>query len=192
MLNGDADAFEPLVTAYQSRIYQLALKMTGNEEDAFDLSQETFLKAYRTLSGYRGEAGFGSWLYRIAANLCIDHLRKRKRRGMEKLVYLDERDEDGRSLELPDLRFEPQQALERQELRRAVQAGLRRLPPEQRLILTLRDVQDLSYQEIGEALALEPGTVRSRIHRARARLARILSSDGNFPAKAASKEAERR
>ncbi len=192
VLDGNANAFEDLVLEYQDRVYHIALKMTSSQEDAFDLSQETFLKAYRTLGSFRGESGFGSWLYRMCANLCIDFLRKRKRRGQEQILSLDETDEGGRPRELPDLRYEPQKELERKEQRALVRDGLRRLPEEQRLILILRDVEGLSYQEISETLTIELGTVKSRIYRARARLAALLTSDGNFSGKTSSEGMERR
>lgn len=192
VLDGNANAFEDLVLEYQDRVYHIALKMTSSQEDAFDLSQETFLKAYRTLGSFRGESGFGSWLYRMCANLCIDFLRKRKRRGQEQILSLDETDEGGRPRELPDLRYEPQKELERKEQRALVREGLRRLPEEQRLILILRDVEGLSYQEISETLTIELGTVKSRIYRARARLAALLTSDGNFSGKTSSEGMERR
>lgn len=192
VLDGNANAFEDLVLEYQDRVYHIALKMTSSQEDAFDLSQETFLKAYRTLRSFRGESSFGSWLYRMCANLCIDFLRKRKRRGQEQILSLDETDEGGRPRELPDLRYEPQKELERKEQRALVRDGLRRLPEEQRLILILRDVEGLSYQEISETLTIELGTVKSRIYRARARLAALLTSDGNFSGKTSSEGMERR
>jgi len=191
VLAGETNAFEALVLEHQSRVYHLTLKMTGNEEDAYDLSQEAFLKAYRTLSSFRGEAGFGSWVYRIAANLSVDFLRRQKRRGASKVISLDEPDENGRPVEIPDLAAEPQTELERKETRKAIRAGLDALPEEQKLILILRDVQDLSYQQISEALELEPGTVKSRISRARAHLARLLTESGNFSRKTSSKGKER-
>ena len=192
VVDGNANAFEDLVLEYQKQVYHIALKMTGNEEDAFDLSQETFLKAYRTLPTFRGEAGFGSWLYRMTANLCIDFLRRKKRRGAEQIISLDAEEEDRRPPELPDMRYEPQSALEKKELREKVQAGLQRLPHEQRLILVLRDVEGFSYQEIADALKMELGTVKSRIYRARAHLARLLTEDGNFLKEPSSEEKERR
>ena len=192
VVDGNANAFEDLVLEYQKQVYHIALKMTGNEEDAFDLSQETFLKAFRALPTFRGEAGFGSWLYRMEANLCIDFLRKRKRRNAGQIVSLDEEGEDRRPMELPDLSYEPQSALEKKELREKVQMGLRRLPDEQRLILVLRDVEGFSYQEISDALKIELGTVKSRIYRARAHLARLLTENGNFLGDPSSEEKERR
>ena len=192
VVDGNANAFEDLVLEYQKQVYHIALKMTGSEEDAFDLSQETFLKAFRALPTFRGEAGFGSWLYRMEANLCIDFLRKRKRRNAGQIVSLDEEGEDRRPMELPDLSYEPQSALEKKELREKVRSGLRRLPDEQRLILVLRDVEGFSYQEISDALKIELGTVKSRIYRARAHLARLLTENGNFLGDPSSEEKERR
>ncbi len=192
VVDGNTNAFEDLVLEYQKQVYHIALKMTGNEEDALDLSQETFLKAFRTLPSFRGEAGFGSWLYRMTANLCIDFLRKKKRQGSEQILSLDAEEEDRRPTELPDLRYEPQSALEKKETREKVQAGLQKLPHEQRLILVLRDVEGFSYQEISDALKIELGTVKSRIYRARAHLARLLTEDGNFLKVPSSEETERR
>ena len=192
VVDGNTNAFEDLVLEYQKQVYHITLKMTGNEEDAFDLSQETFLKAFRALSSFRGEAGFGSWLYRMAANLCIDFLRKKKRQGGGQLISLDEDEEDRRPRELPDLRYEPQGALEKKEMRQKVQEGLQRLPHEQRLILVMRDVEGFSYQEISDALKIELGTVKSRIYRARAHLARLLTEDGNFLKDPSSEGMERR
>ena len=177
---GDGDAFETLVREHQTRVYNLALRMTGSEEDAQDIAQETFLKAWRTMGKYRGECSLGSWLYRIASNLSIDLLRKNKRQQREKIVSLEDNGEDGRTLELPDLREEPQTILEREETRRAVWACLEKLPEEQRLILVLRDVNGLSYEEIGASMGLEMGTVKSRIFRAREKLANLLLDRGTF------------
>ena len=192
VVDGNTNAFEDLVLEYQKQVYHITLKMTGNEEDAFDLSQETFLKAFRALPTFRGEAGFGSWLYRMASNLCIDFLRKGKRQGSGQIISLDEEEEDRRPRELPDLRYEPQSSLEKKEMRQKVQEGLQRLPHEQRLILVMRDVEGFSYQEISDALKIELGTVKSRIYRARAHLARLLTEDGNFLKDPSSERMERR
>lgn len=190
VLSGQTDEFEKLVAAYEKPIYHIALKMTGNEEDAFDLSQDTFLKAYRSLGSFRGESGFGTWICRLAANLCIDFLRKQKRRG--KIVSLDDTDDYGRPTELPDLRFEPQSAMEKRELSMQIREGLGKLPPDQKFVLILRDIEGLSYQEIADTLKMELGTVKSRISRARAHLAKLLTETGNFFVFSSSKDKERR
>lgn len=190
VLHGNADAFDDLVTAYQKPVYHIALNMTGSEEDAFDLSQETFLKAYRSLNTFRNESSFGTWVCRMASNLCIDFLRKQKRRG--KIVSLDEPDVCGRPAEVPDLRYAPEAAYEKKELSRLIRENLQKLPDEQKLILVLRDVEGLSYQEIADQLRLELGTVKSRIARARAHLANLLTASGNFIGKQSSTGKERR
>ena len=190
VLDGDADAFEALVKACEKQVYHIALNMTGSEEDAFDISQDVFLKAYRSLRSFRQESSFQTWVCRLAANRCIDFLRKQKRRG--KTVSLDEPDDLGRLPELPDERYAPEQVVERRERTRLLRAAMQKLPEDQRIILILREVEGFSYQEISEALELEPGTVKSRIARARAHLAELLTEHGNFFPAAASKGKGRR
>ena len=182
VLDGDADAFEPLVVAHQSFVYNIALKMLSNPDDAFDISQEAFIKAYRSLKDFKGESSFSSWLYRITANMCLDFMRRNKKRKSASIVYLDDEDEL-KELELPDTRFDPVTELERKELRGAINDALNLLPEDQRSILLLRELNGMSYAEISEALKLEQGTVRSRLSRARARLAKILKENGTFSAK---------
>lgn len=178
--NGDADAFEGLVTAYERNVYNLALRMTGNSEDAADMSQEAFLKAYNSLQSFRGESKFSVWLYRIVSNVCLDFLRRKSRRQAVSLSMEDEGGEEVQ-LELPDESQSPETLLERSMTREAVRRGLEALPAEQRQILLLREIQGLSYDEIALALELETGTVKSRIFRARKRLCAFLLRDGNIP-----------
>ena len=153
---GDPDAFGQLVTDNEKRIYNLALRMTGSPEDAAELAQEAFL------------------------NACIDFLRREKRRrSLSMTVSLDDETCE-RQVELPDQRSTPEQHLERQELRRAIRDGLQRLSEEHRQVLVMREVSGLSYAEIGQVLELEPGTVKSRIARARLALRKALESEGNL------------
>jgi RNA polymerase sigma-70 factor (ECF subfamily) len=177
---GDANAFEYLVAAYEKNVYNLALRMTGNPEDAEDMAQEAFLKAYSSLDSFRGDSKFSVWLYRIVSNVCLDFLRKQKKRQSFSLSMEDDDGEEG-ELELPDLRRLPEDELEKKLTRDAVQRGLAQLPEDARQILLLREIQGLSYEEIGEALGLEPGTVKSRIFRARKKLCAFLLADGNIP-----------
>ena len=177
---GDTDAFEALVTAYQKQVYNLALRTVGNEEDAADMTQEAFLRAYRSLGSFRGDSKFSVWLYRLTTNICIDFLRSRGRRSTVSLTAADE-DEEPQELDVADDRFDPVQSLERAELRRAVQRGLASLPEDYRRILMLRELSGLSYAEIGQVLRLEEGTVKSRLFRARKKLCDFLRKDGNLP-----------
>ena len=178
--NGDDDAFAQLMRDNEKRIYNLALRMTGNPDDAMELAQETFLNAWRGLKFFKGDSTFSTWVYRLASNACIDHLRKQKRRQAMSTTLSGDEDQEERQADIPDERFQPETELERQELRRAVERGLRKLSDEHRQVLVMREVNGLSYQEIGDILDLEAGTVKSRIARARISLRKILLEDGNF------------
>ena len=185
--SGDADAFEALVLEHQNKVYSLALRMVGNEEDARDMAQEAFIRAFNSLGSFRGESKFSVWLYRLTSNICIDVLRGRAKRRTVSLSWEDEDGDEG-ELEIPDERFSPEAGLERSELREAVRRGLEQLTPEYREILLLREINGLSYDEIGRALNLEEGTVKSRIFRARKKLCEILVREGNIPGQGASNE----
>lgn len=180
VLEGDVNAFEDLVTEHEKGVYAIAQRMTGNAEDAADMTQETFIKAYNSLSSFRGDSKFSVWLYRIATNVCLDFLRSRSRKPT---VSLSVEDDDGEEtqMDIADESQSPEQLLERGLTRDAVRRGLKSLSPEYRQILLLREIQGLSYEEIAEALALEVGTVKSRIFRARKRLCAFLLQDGNIP-----------
>ncbi len=184
---GDTDAFEALVLEHQNKVYSLALRMVGNEEDARDMAQEAFIRAFNSLASFRGESKFSVWLYRLTSNICIDFLRGRAKRRTVSLNWEDEDGEEG-ELEIPDERFSPEARLERTELRESVRRGLDSLSPEYREILLLREINGLSYDEISRALNLEEGTVKSRIFRARKKLSEFLIREGNIPGSIASNE----
>ena len=184
---GDTDAFEALVLEHQNKVYSLALRMVGNEEDARDMAQEAFIRAFNSLASFRGESKFSVWLYRLTSNICIDFLRGRAKRRTVSLRWEDEDGEEG-ELEIPDARFSPEARLERTELRESVRRGLDSLSPEYREILLLREINGLSYDEISRALNLEEGTVKSRIFRARKKLSEFLIREGNIPGSIASNE----
>lgn len=171
---GDQAAFEQLVLDNQNKVYSLALRFTGDRETAADLAQEALLRAWQGLEGFQGESSFSTWVYRLTTNVCIDHLRKKKRR--ETTVSLD----SAGLAEPADREQDPQRRLERSERERALARGLARLPDWQRQVLVLRELSGLSYREIGEKLDLDLGTVKSRIARARLNLRKILLEDGNF------------
>ena len=156
---GDQEAFAQLVRDNERRVYTLALRMCGSPEDALDLAQETFLRAWSALPNFRGGSSFSTWLYRLAYNTTIDFLRKNSLRR-DVSVPLGEEIPD-----VPDHAADPQQILEQNERRRALEQGLARLPEHYRSVLVLREVSGLSYQEIAGALKLDLGTVKSRIAR---------------------------
>ena len=180
VLQGDVNAFEKLVTEYERAVYAIAQRMTGNAEDAADMTQETFIKAYNSLSSFRGDSKFSVWLYRIANNVCLDFLRSRSRKPT---VSLSAEDDDGEEtqLDIADESQSPELLLESALTRDAVRRGLDSLPPDYKQILLLREIQGLSYEEIAAALGIESGTVKSRIFRARKKLCTFLIEDGNIP-----------
>lgn len=156
---GDHRAFEELVIAYQHRVFGVALRMLGNRPEAEEIAQETFLRAHRALPEFRGDARLHTWLYAIASRLCLNRLAAADRRlvrGNDEALAAAPADEPSAA-----------DRLERAELDAAVREAIAALPEERRIVVVLRDLEGLSYEEIGDVLDLEPGTVRSRLHRAR-------------------------
>jgi len=179
-LGGDSDAFETLVIENQNNVYNLALKMTRNEEDALDISQEVFLKAYRSLKNFRGESRFSVWLYRMTYNLCIDFTR-RKRRVSE--TSLSQTDEDGEQhdYEIPDTRSAPEEIVLQNELSASLASSIDELGAMHKEIFVMREITGMNYSEIAIVLSISEGTVKSRLARARKSLAEILVRKGTFP-----------
>jgi RNA polymerase sigma-70 factor, ECF subfamily len=165
-LAGDVEAFGILVERHERRVYNLALRMTGREEDARDATQEAFLSALRKLGSFRGEAAFTTWMHRVTVNACYDLLRKRQRAPL-----LHER-EDGDGPRRPEPAA-PDHA-DAVDLSIDVRRALLEVPPDFRAVLILCDVQDLPYDQAAAALGVPVGTVKSRLHRGRVALARAL------------------
>ena len=189
VISGDVNAFEKLVLEYEKSVYNIALRMTGNSEDASDMTQEAFIKAYNSLQSFRGDSKFSVWLYRIATNVCRDFLRSKSRKPTVSLSVEDNEGEEVQ-VDVADESQSPELLLDRQMTRESVRRGLETLSPEYRQILLLREIQGLSYDEISQALGLEVGTVKSRIFRARKKLCTFLLQDGNIPEFASSVRTE--
>lgn len=181
--SGDLIAFEQLINGYEKKIYNLTYRMTHNHEDASDLVQEAFLKAYLSLSSFKGESRFDTWLFRIASNLCIDFLRKKSRRHV---VSMDEPNETEDSF-LPKQfadesnRHDPEYALQRKEQKLLIEQEIAKLPYEQKVVLLLREYYGYNYEEIASILDISVGTVKSRLHRGRLFLRDRFASLELFP-----------
>lgn len=184
---GNQDAFEALMTSYQKPIYNLCFRMCRNTEDAEELTQTSFLKAWSSLPRFQEDSTFFTWLYRLATNTCIDFLRQERRRNtILQSVSLEH--DDQFTAQIPDVRYLPEEEALKSDLRQSLLRAMDELSEEHRSILLQRELDGLSYQEIADLLGLELGTVKSRIARARLALRQILLRDGNFFEGTASKE----
>ena len=168
---GDADAFEQLVVAYRDQVFRLALRMCGSEADADEVAQEAFLSAWKALPNFRGESQFSTWLYQLTTHAAIDLMRREKRQ-----IAADDITEVSAADPAPS----PQQQAEQSEQREIVRDAILQLAPEQREVVVLRFMEELSYEEIGAVLKLPSGTVKSRLNRAKAQLKEIVSKIGNL------------
>jgi len=172
VLAGDGEAYGTLVTRYKDLVYTIALRIVTDESDAEDVAQETFLRAYRALPRFRGDSKFSSWLYRIATNRSLTHLKRRKRRATT--VDIDAGPHiEARSKE-PSPIGTPEDAVLDDEFRRRVRAAVERLPEQYRVVVTLFYLQERSYKEVAATLGIPMGTLKTHLHRARALLKEIL------------------
>jgi len=170
---GDETAFQEVLTRYRGPIYNLCWRMARNDEDARDLAQEVFIKVFRLLDRYDEQYAFSSWLFRIATNHCIDHLRRQRLRFLS--LERDGAGEDEESeMQIPGTGPEPDVVLERRQALEKLEEVIAALPPHYRVITLLRHDQQLSYEEIAETLQLPLGTVKARIHRARNMIQQLL------------------
>ncbi len=164
---GKKDAFRELVERYQRKILSVAVGMLQNQDDALEVTQEAFVKAYRNLDGFKGESSFYTWLYRIVVNLAIDRRRRDRRHGT---VSLEDRPGGGEDLEadLPSQRLsDPYQQAKSRELGDRLRGAIAELTPDQKAVILLREVEGLSYDEISNVMQCPKGTVMSRLHYAR-------------------------
>ena len=168
-LAGDEKAYRELIQRYQRQVYSISLRMVRRNEDAEDLTQETFVRMFRALDRYDPSRPFAAWLFTIASRLCIDHLRRRKVNPVS-LYQRDSESDEEWMIQVEDKGLKPDEATSHAEEEQRTQELIDSLPEHYRLVVILRHQQDLSYEEIAEALALPLGTVKARIHRARALL----------------------
>jgi len=173
---GDMDAFGELVERYEQKIFNLAYRMMGDPEDGADMAQEAFLRAFKALRGFRGDASFSTWLYRVASNVCLDELRRRGRRGEVSLDNPVATEQGQLRREVRDTAAGPAELVERREAEAAVHRAIGLLPDDYRAVVLLRDIEGLSYSDLAQVLGWPMGTVKSRLNRARARLREMLLS----------------
>ena len=173
---GELDAFEELVRRYEKRVYAIALRSAGSPEDAADITQDVFLRAWRSIESFRGDSGFSTWLFRITMNICVDHARHRQTQPQTMALTNDEDEERP----IHDPAPTPEEHLDNSELGRELAAALDEVSEEHRRIVLLRDVSGMSYTEIAEILEISEGTVKSRLARARIALRKVLLKRGNI------------
>lgn len=186
---GDPEAFEKIMLKYQKPIYNLCLRMVGNPDDAFDLTQDAFIRAWKAMDTVKADGAFASWLYRLASNVCIDHLRAMKRKKTVSLVF--EEDGEEQTIDVPDPTPSPEEQVIAKADKATIEWAMNELNVEHRQVLTLRLIDDLSYEQISEILEVPEGTVKSRISRAREALRKKIRQSGNISLLPPSKQKER-
>ena len=174
--NGDPSAVEQLLTPVEGLVWRVCWHYTGNRTDAEDCAQEAMLKLWRSLKDYREACSFESWCYRIAANVCLDFLRKRKNNKAESLEPLQEQGYDP-----PDPGLSPEETVVQSELRSEIREAILDLPPDQRDALVLTQLENKDYSEAALILGVSEGTVKSRVNRAREKLRNKLSDRNSGP-----------
>ena len=175
-LKGDQDAFRILLAKYERPVYGLVRRMIRDEEDARDLAQEAFIRAFKNLKQFDLERKFSSWLFRIANNLCIDHYRRRRLATVPMVRRVDGEDEE--TWDLPDSGPDPAETFSDRERSRRLLVAIESLPPVYRMVILLRHQQGLAYDEIAGTMELPLGTVKARIHRAHRLLKEKLTRQG--------------
>jgi len=173
---GDIEAFEQLIEEYQKKIFNIALKLIGNYDDASELTQEVLIRIYRSIGKFKEQSSFATWIYSITKNVCYDELRKRKNKN---IVSLDQDilcGEDEVQRQLPDTGPSPGETVERNETVKIVNEAIQALSTEHKMVIVMRDIEGLSYEDIAKVLDCPEGTVKSRINRARKALKEILKN----------------
>ena len=173
---GDTEAFDELVSRYRTRVFSMIYNMVHNEQDTWDLAQDSFVKAWKSIKRFRGRSSFYTWIYRIVMNVTIDWLRKRQVKGGG--VEFDDttqlREVDPASKTVPKKEALPYETMERDEVRARIDKAIAQLSPEQRAVILMKEIEDMQYHEIAEALGCSIGTVMSRLFYARKKLQNLL------------------
>ncbi len=182
-LNGNKESFNRLVIKYQNKVYNLSYRFLGDADEAEDMAQEVFMTVHKSLKKFRGDSLFSTWLFRITVNHCKNRLKFLGRRRYYQSVSIDqpqETEEGDLYHEVEDESPDPESSLSSQETQKLVQDAISRLDPEHRLVIVLRDIEDMAYEEIAEMLGIKVGTVKSRIHRGRSELKSMLDKKLGF------------
>jgi len=173
---GDTEAFDQLVNRYRTRVFGMIYNMVHNEQDAWDLAQDSFLKAWKSIARFRGQASFYTWIYRIVMNVTIDSIRKKQIRGggaeFDDAIQLKEIDPASRTV--PHADALPHERMERKEIRARIDAAIAQLSPEHRAVILMKEIEEMQYHEIAESLGCSIGTVMSRLFYARKKLQNLL------------------
>lgn len=171
---GNAVAFEELIARHRDKIYARAFSMMRNEDEALDLSQEAWIKAWQRLKQFQGDSSFATWMTRIVINLCLDQIRRQKRKRAESIEQLDE-ELGGVERQMPVVTVNPTAGMERSELRKRIDEAMQKLSDAHRTVLILHEFEELEYKQIATVMGCSIGTVMSRLFYARRRMASLLA-----------------
>ena len=173
---GNTEAFDQLVTRYRTRVFAMIYNMVHNEQDAWDLSQDSFVKAWKSIGRFRGRSSFYTWIYRIVMNVTIDWLRKKQVKGagaeFNDAIQLKEIEPASRTLPKADPL--PHERMEQSEIRARIDNAIAQISPEHRAVILMKEIEEMQYHEIAEALGCSIGTVMSRLFYARKKLQNLL------------------
>jgi RNA polymerase sigma-70 factor (ECF subfamily) len=173
---GNSEAFDQLVSRYRTRVFGMIYNMVHNEQDAWDLAQDSFIKAWKSIARFRGQSSFYTWIYRIVMNVTIDWVRKKQVKGtgaeFDDAIQLKEIDPASKTVPKADVL--PHQRMEQKEIRARIDEAIKQLSPEHRAVILMKEMEDMQYHEIAEALGCSIGTVMSRLFYARKKLQNLL------------------
>ncbi len=173
---GDEKAFEILISAYEKKIYSIAFHTLKNPQEAYDASQEICIKVWRQIHNFEGQSKFSTWIYRISVNQCLDIIRKNKNHSKNISLFNDDKEDIKVEFKIP-AKDNVEEAIEKKELSQVIELAVSELKEDYRVIITLRDIEEQSYEDIANVLEISLGTVKSRISRARQSLRKILGQN---------------